>query len=75
MSVRNFLEVLLGGCLVAVSAAQAETSVGWPLHGNDANESRHSTLSAIDGRNVHQLGLAWAFEDFIVRGRTHRGMQ
>jgi quinohemoprotein ethanol dehydrogenase len=45
------------------------------MHGGDWTDSRHSELATINRRNVNRLGLAWSFDDFVVRGRTHRGMQ
>ena len=30
---------------------------------------------AIDGANAAQLGVAWEFSDFVVRGRTNRGVE
>jgi quinohemoprotein ethanol dehydrogenase len=32
-------------------------------------------LRQIDASNVATLGLAWEFDDFVVRGRTHRGVE
>jgi len=32
-----------------------------------------SPLRQIDTSNVATLGLAWEFDGFVVRGRTHRG--
>lgn len=40
-----------------------------------AASQRFSPLAQIDTTNVQRLGLAWEFRDFVVRGRTHRGMQ
>lgn len=50
-------------------------SLDWPLHGRDWKEQRHSPLTQIDTLNVEQLGLAWEYGDFIVRGSTHRGVE
>lgn len=36
---------------------------------------RFSALDAIDAGNVAKLGLAFEFRDFIVRGRTNRGIE
>lgn len=47
----------------------------WPLHGNTSNETRFSHLNQINRQSVTKLGLAWEYEDFLVRGRTHRGME
>lgn len=61
--------------LATTSGSAVARSVAWPLHGGDWTDSRHSELTAINRNNVGRLGLAWSFEDFVVRGRTHRGMQ
>jgi len=61
--------------LAATSGGGSARSVEWPLHGGDWTGSRHSELATLDRNNVDRLGLAWSFEDFMVRGRTHRGMQ
>src|ERR1700716_182349 len=45
----------------------------WPLYGRSFAETRFSPLKQIDASNVSTLGLAWEFDDFVVRGRTHRG--
>lgn len=66
--------VAIGCAIAALGGAEAQT-VGWPMHGGNANDARHSELTSIDAGNVGRLGLAWSFEDFVVRGRTHRGMQ
>jgi len=47
----------------------------WRLHGRTQDEKRYSPLAQINVENVDQLGLAWSFEDFVVRGRTHRGVE
>lgn len=55
--------------------AQSEVGAGWPLHGQDWREQRHSPLTAINSENVSEIGLAWEYIDILVRGRTHRGME
>lgn len=47
----------------------------WDRTGGDAGDTRYSALTQINATNIDQLGLAWEFRDFIVRGRTHRGME
>lgn len=37
------------------------------------DETHFSPLSQINPGNVQDLGLAWEFNGFVVRGRTHRG--
>ena len=41
----------------------------WPLHGRTSDEQRFSPLTAINSRNVDQLGLAWSFELTTDRGQ------
>ena len=53
----------------------ANGSGEWVLYGHDAGEQRHSPLTKINTQNVSELGLAFSYEDFIVRGRMHRGAQ
>ncbi|MDB6086537.1 MAG: Pyrrolo-quinoline quinone [Gammaproteobacteria bacterium] len=43
------------------------------MYGRTFEEARFSPLTQIDPVNVATLGLAWEFNDFVVRGRTHRG--
>ncbi|MBV6417142.1 MAG: Quinohemoprotein alcohol dehydrogenase ADH IIB [Steroidobacteraceae bacterium] len=57
------------------SAAAGEPAPEWLLHGRDATEQRYSPLTRINRSNVARLGLAWTFDDFVVRGRTHRGVE
>lgn len=47
----------------------------WTLHGHSFDEQRHSPLTRINVATADRLGLAWTFDDFVVRGRTHRGTQ
>jgi quinohemoprotein ethanol dehydrogenase len=47
----------------------------WTLHGQGATGQRHSPLTQINTTTAGRLGLAWTFDDFVVRGRTHRGTQ
>ncbi|HEY2780325.1 MAG TPA: PQQ-dependent dehydrogenase, methanol/ethanol family [Steroidobacteraceae bacterium] len=63
----------LSWCLICVSAHGAAADEQWPLYGRTFSESRFSPLKQIDPKNVQHLGLAWEFDDFVVRGRTHRG--
>ncbi|MFC3712972.1 PQQ-dependent dehydrogenase, methanol/ethanol family [Sphingoaurantiacus capsulatus] len=54
---------------------QGSDASDWPMHGYGYGEQRYSPLDEIDTQNVSELGLAFAFDDFVVRGRTHRGTQ
>ena len=68
------MSVMLAGLLTTAHRAQAaEGSAEWPLYGGTVDEARHSPLSRITAANVGSLGLAFEFNDFVVRGRTHRG--
>ncbi len=50
------------------SIAEANSSVDWPLHGNDWGEQRHSPLDQVSRDNVKDLGLHWSFDMFTRRG-------
>lgn len=61
-------------CLLLLAGTiHAAGSQDWPLYGRTFDEARSSPLTQIDTNNVSTLGLAWEFNDFVVRGRTHRG--
>ena len=47
----------------------------WLLHGLSGGEQRYSPLKQINKGNVGELGLAFEYDDFLVRGRTHRGVE
>lgn len=61
-------------CLAILVCATAE-GADWRLHGGTADEKRYSPLTKINLENVSELGLAGEFDDFVVRGKTHRGNQ
>ncbi|MDB6092420.1 MAG: PQQ-dependent dehydrogenase, methanol/ethanol family [Gammaproteobacteria bacterium] len=71
MRIRTLLSLLLAVVNVAGVAHAANTA--WPMYGGTSSEERFSPLTRINKENVSQLGLAWSFNDFVVRGRTHRG--
>lgn len=50
------------------STGTSDRRFGWPLHGRDEGEQRHSPLDQIHARNVERLGLAWAAELGTNRG-------
>ena len=54
---------------------EAKASGEWVLHGQNGGEQRHSPLALINKDNVSEVGLAFSYDDFIVRGRTYRGTQ
>ena len=66
---------LLLAVLIAAGAAQGEErdARDWPLNGRSFDAAYFSPLRQIDRSNVATLGLAWEFDGFVVRGRTHRG--
>jgi quinohemoprotein ethanol dehydrogenase len=81
---RCYVAYLLAGILAACSPAVAPvqdelersgSALDWPLHGRDWKEQRFSPLADINSTNVQELGLAWEFDAFAVRGRTHRGVE
>ncbi len=47
----------------------------WPVNGRTLSETHFSPLAQIKPSNVQGLGLAWEFDGFVVRGRTHRGVE
>ncbi|MCU0732970.1 MAG: PQQ-dependent dehydrogenase, methanol/ethanol family, partial [Hyphomonas sp.] len=66
--------------------AAALCSVALLLAGCSAERSSDSTLwqdqtayfyrvSQVDEENIQDLGVAWEFTDFVVRGRTDRGVE
>lgn len=63
------------GLLSACSGSVESDSADWTHNGLTPFEERHSPLAGIDADNVRSLGLAWKFDDFVVRGRVHRGNQ
>jgi quinohemoprotein ethanol dehydrogenase len=58
----------------AVLGAPADDT-GWPRPGRDMGDSYYTPLGGLTASNVGQLGLAFEFDDFLVRGRTHYGLQ
>lgn len=47
----------------------------WLMDGRDMAGDRFSPLDQINRDNMAKLGFAWDFTDFVVRGRTHRGVE
>lgn len=47
----------------------------WPLPGKNAEAQRFFDSDEISAANVDKLGLAFEFRNFMVRGRTHRGVE
>lgn len=71
------LSALLASYPVAHGASTDSVTDGkdWPLNGRTFHEEHFSPLRQIDASNVGTLGLAWEFDGFVVRGRTHRGVE
>lgn len=69
------LAVLAVACAPESAPPAPVAGAQWTMNGYDTTEQRHSPLTLIDPGNVARLGLAWKFDDFIVRGRVHRGNQ
>jgi len=68
--ISSLLAVLIAGA--AAQGADREAR-DWPLNGRSFDAAYFSPLRQIDASNVATLGLAWEFDGFVVRGRTHRG--
>lgn len=47
----------------------------WPRPGRDLGDSYYSPLEGINADNAGELGLAFEFTDFNIRGRTHYALQ
>lgn len=60
---------LLGGC-GGGGGSQADAGTPW-----QQETAQYYPAAQIDGSNVDKLGVAWEFTDFVVRGRTNRGME
>ena len=70
-----FAACLLGAGTIPAPVSSSSAAVDWPLTGGTAFEQRYSQLTKINRTNAGHLGMAWAFSDFVVRGRTHRGVE
>jgi glucose dehydrogenase len=44
-----------------ITTPDVNADVAWPFFGGDADQSRFSTLTAIDATTVSRLGVAWSF--------------
>ncbi|MEM9570371.1 MAG: PQQ-dependent dehydrogenase, methanol/ethanol family [Pseudomonadota bacterium] len=67
--------VVFGQFALAQSPVLDSARTDWVLHGLDSSETRFSPLQDINIENVEELGFAWSFEDFVVRGTTNRGVE
>jgi quinohemoprotein ethanol dehydrogenase len=59
----------------AATMTDKRAASDWPLLGQGVMGQRFSALGDINEQTVSRLGLAFEFKDFVVRGRTHRGME
>ncbi|MFC3052891.1 PQQ-dependent dehydrogenase, methanol/ethanol family [Kordiimonas pumila] len=50
-----------------------QNSADWPLHDGPFNSTRYSRLDTLNTESITDLGLAWAFGDYLIRGRVARG--
>ena len=73
LRITAFLLLLSAPGIRILAASTSDES--WPLNGRTFDGAHHSPLHQIDTTNVQRLGFAWEFRDFVVRGRTHRGME
>ncbi len=74
-SVTGLLSLMLVAVAGVGHGAEAPAAADWPMSGHDASAQRFSDLGDIRADNVSRLGLAFEFRDFVVRGRTHRGVE
>jgi quinohemoprotein ethanol dehydrogenase len=68
------LVLLAAGC-ARHSAPPPHPGAEWTMNGFNTAEQRYSPLALINTRNAARLGLGWKFDEFVVRGRVHRGNQ
>ncbi|WP_254604963.1 PQQ-dependent dehydrogenase, methanol/ethanol family [Sphingomonas bacterium] len=71
--VRRLGVLLLAGGALSLGACGRDTAGGtvpqW------AQETAHTYDTTLAPDELKKLGVAWEFDDFTVRGRTHRGME
>jgi quinohemoprotein ethanol dehydrogenase len=60
---------------IAKASVKGQTESKSIVPGVSAIGDHYSDSTTINARSVSQLGLAWEFKDFVVRGRTHHGME
>lgn len=74
----QFLRILLMATLalqIGCSPGPSAPDGQWPQGGRNEDAAYFSPLKTLAETNVDQLGQAWEFTNFVVRGRTHRGME
>ena len=55
-----FLQTSFANSQHSDNAQGNSENVGWPFHGLDQFETRHSPLTQIDSSNLDKLGMAWS---------------
>ncbi len=66
------LALLTGGALAVTGCGPGSAGGTLP---DWAREMAHSYQPSFATGELGKLGVAWEFDDFVVRGRTHRGME
>lgn len=68
----NFAAALCSAALLLAGCSDGATggSTNW-----QDQTAYFYRVSQVDAENVQDLGVAWEFTDFVVRGRTHRGVE
>ncbi len=68
---------LLAASLLLLAACQGQESKTeqWEHLGGDWRGQRSLAQSEITAGDLDRLGLAFEFRDFMIRGRTHRGVE
>ena len=76
---RSMRRVLMLSAVAFLSSAAADSAnvadADWPENGRTYVADYYSPLKSIDASNAREVGLAWEFDDFIVRGNVHRGLE
>jgi quinohemoprotein ethanol dehydrogenase len=70
-----FATLSLVGAQLNAYADSTDAKAEWALTGGTVYERHYSELDQINRQNASRLGFGWAFTDFVVRGRTHRGVE
>lgn len=67
--------VLLAGIVLAALAGCTRSSQPPQVPEWQRETQHYYAVSEVTSQTVGKLGLAWEFDDFTVRGRTHRGVE